>query len=113
MKTVKVLSNQNKIYNEVTNNTSYSNVQDNFSMHFVLQGHQRFRFGKRNITVHPGSFLVINEGTIFSSSIYSELPVNTFSIVYSPAFLKAFHRDYLLSDAVLLDEPFGNDDSDT
>ena len=103
MKTIKVLSNQNKIYNEVTTNSSRSNLQEDFSIRVALQGHERFRLGKQNLTVHPGSFLAINEGSVFSSSVYSDVPAHTFSILYSPAFLKTFHRDYSLSEPALLD----------
>jgi len=106
MKTVKVLSNQNKIYNEITTNASYCDLQEDFSIRIVLHGHERFRLGKRNLTVHPGSFLVINEGTVFSSSVYADIPANTSALLYSPTFLKKFHHNYLLSDKNLLDDPF-------
>ncbi|MEP6613315.1 MAG: AraC family transcriptional regulator [Mucilaginibacter sp.] len=111
MKTIKVLSNQIKIYNETATNASCNNLQEDFSIRFVLQGHERFRLGKRNLTVHPGSFLAINEGTVFSSSVYADVPANTFAILYSPAFLKTFHRDYLLSETALLDDPFSTGDT--
>jgi len=113
MKTVKILSNQNKIYNEVTTNASYNNLQEDFSIRVVVQGHERFRIGKRNLTLHPSSFLAINEATVFSSSVYADVPVNTFAILYSPAFLKTFHRDYLLSETALLDDPFNTGDTHT
>jgi AraC family transcriptional regulator len=106
MKTVKILKNQNKLYNEVTSSASYNDLMEEFSIRIVLSGNERYHIGKKNLTVYPGNFLVINEGTVFNRDIYSDVPANVFSILYCPQFLKSFHRDHTESEAALLDDPF-------
>lgn len=106
MKTIKVLANQNKLCNEITTNASYSDQKEDFSIRVAFNGSERFRIGKKNFTIHPGNFLVVNEGTVFSSSIYSDIPANTFSVLYSQSYLSAFHAGITKTDPALLDDPF-------
>jgi AraC-like DNA-binding protein len=109
MRTIQVLNNQNKLYNEVTNNASYQNVREEFSIRIVLSGNERYTIGRKEFAIYPGNFLVINEGTLFNSNIYSDSLTNTFSILYSDQFLRAFHRDNMSSEMSLLDDPFNPD----
>jgi AraC family transcriptional regulator len=113
MRTIKVLNNQNKIYNEITNHSSYRNISEEFSIRVVLTGNERYTTGKKDMTIYPGTFLVINDGTIFSSEIYSDVVANTFSVLYSADFLRAFHRDYTSYEKTLLDDPFKPDTDHT
>jgi AraC family transcriptional regulator len=106
MKTVTILRNQNKLYNEITSNASYNDLREEFSIRVVLSGTERYRLGKKNLVVYPGSFLVINEGTVFNTDIYSDVPANIFSILYSAQFLGAFHRDHTEGEMTMLDDPF-------
>jgi len=106
MKTIKILQNQNKLYNEVTSNASYTGLKEEFSIRVVLSGNERYRIHNKDLVVYPGNFLVINEGTVFNREIYSDVPANVFSILVSPQFIKEFHRNYTESDKALLDDPF-------
>ena len=106
MKKIQILNNHNKIYNEVTRSANYVNECDEFSMRIVLEGSESYRLGTKNLKIHPGNFLIINEGTVFSRDIDSDVPVNTFSILYTTQFLNAFHRDITSPDSLLLDDPF-------
>lgn len=112
MKTVKILTNQNKLYNEVTSNASYNDVREEFSIRVVLSGNERYSIGKKNLVIYPGNFLVINEGTVFNKDIYSDVPANVFSVLYSSRFLNAFHRDHTDNEMELLDDPFNADCAD-
>lgn len=113
MKIIKVLNNQNKLYNEITSNASYENQCEEFSFRVVFTGNERFNIGGKNLSIYPGSFLVINGGTVFSREIYSDIPANTFSILYNPKFLNEFHNDNVCSDDILLDDPFSQKNRST
>ena len=106
MKKVQILTNQNKIYSEVTTNASYANECGEFSIRMVVDGHEQYKLGNKKLKIFPGNFLVINEGTIFGREIYSDIPVNTISISYSSQFLKSFHNSVASSETALLDDPF-------
>lgn len=106
MKTIKVLTNQNKLCNEITSNARYDNQTDEFSIRMAFTGNEHYYFGNRNLNIYPGTFLVINKGTIFNREIYSDVPANTFSVLYSSQFLESFHRDYTKLGEALLDDPF-------
>src|SRR6185503_771539 len=77
-----------------------------FSIRMVVDGHEQYKLGNKKLKIFPGNFLVINEGTVFGREIYSDIPVNTISILYGSQFLKSFHHNATSSDAALLDEPF-------
>ncbi|MGN6396183.1 MAG: helix-turn-helix domain-containing protein [Mucilaginibacter sp.] len=106
MKKVQILTNQNKIYSEVTTSASYANECGEFSIRMVIDGHEQYKLGNKNLKVFPGNFLVINEGTVFAREIYSEIPVNTISISYNRQFLNSFHHSATSSDSALLEDPF-------
>jgi AraC-like DNA-binding protein len=106
MKKLQILTNQNKIYSEVTTSASYANECGEFSIRMVIDGHEQYKLGNKRLKIYPGNFLVINEGTVFGREIYSEMPVNTISILYGSQFLNSFHHSVTSSDAALIDEPF-------
>ncbi|MEP6614140.1 MAG: hypothetical protein ABJA76_19690, partial [Mucilaginibacter sp.] len=87
MKKIQVVNNQNKIYSEVTTNATYVNECHEFSIRMVIDGHEQYKLGNKKLSIFPGNFLVINEGTVFGREIYSEIPVNTISILYDSQFL--------------------------
>jgi AraC family transcriptional regulator len=105
MKTVKVLYNQNKLQSEITAEASYTDQKNELSLHAVFNGNESYTIGKRKVTVFPGNFLILNDGTSYDRAIYSNTVANTFAIYFSPKFLLDFHYGYSLSDGNLLDEP--------
>ena len=106
MRKIQVLQNQNKVQSETISNIKYANECQEFSVRMVFNGNERYTIGNRNVTVYPGNFLIINEGTIFSSEIASDVPVNTMSVLYTGPFLNSFHRTVTSTDNELMDEPF-------
>lgn len=106
MKKIQVVNNQNKIYSEVTTNATYANECHEFSIRMVIDGHEQYKLGNKKLSIFPGNFLVINEGTLFGREIYSEIPVNTISILYGSQFLNSFHHSVTAAHSLLLDEPF-------
>jgi AraC family transcriptional regulator len=105
MKTVKVLYNQNKLQSEITAEASYTDQKNELSLHAVFNGNESYTIGKRKVTVFPGNFLILNDGTSYDRAIYSNTVANTFAIYFSPKFLLDFQYGYSLSDRNLLDEP--------
>lgn len=110
MKFLRVLKNENKIYSETVQQAYYPEHMSNFSIKTVFSGNRTFTIGKRQLNLYPESFLVIKEGTAFSSKIDSSVPVNNLSISFSPSFLNDFNRMQKYNHAELLDEPFENGD---
>src|SRR3569833_1746059 len=106
MKKIQILTNQNKIYSEITTSASYANECGDFSIRMVIDGHEQYKLGNKKLKIFPGNFLVINEGTVFGREIYSDIPVNTISILYGSQFLNSFHHSATSPDDALLDEPF-------
>ena len=106
MRKIQVLQNQNKVQSETISKVKYANECQEFSVRMVFNGDERYTIGNRNITVYPGNFLIINEGTTFTSEISSDAPVNTMSVLYTGSFLNSFHRTIISTDNELLDEPF-------
>jgi len=106
MRKTQVLQNQNKVQSETISKVKYVNECQEFSVRMVFNGDERYTIGNRNISVYPGNFLIINEGTTFTSEIASDAPVNTMSVLYTASFLNSFHRTITSTDNELMDEPF-------
>jgi AraC family transcriptional regulator len=105
MKTLKVLYNQNKLYSEITTEASYIDQKNELSLRVVLNGSEKYKIGKRTVTVFPNNFLILNEGTSYDRVIYSDSIANTFAIFFSPKFLQDFQYGFSSSDQSLLDDP--------
>lgn len=110
MKFLRVLKNENRISSETVQQAYYPEHKSNFSIKTVFSGHRTFKIGKRQLNLYPESFVVIKNGTSYSSVIDSSVPVNNLSISFSPAFLSDFNRMQKYNHADLLDEPFQDGD---
>lgn len=106
MRKVQVLKNQNKVQIETISKVKYADECQEFSVRMVFNGDEHYNIGNRNVVVYPGNFLIINEGTTFTSEIASDAPVNTMSVLYTASFLNSFHRTITSTDSELMDEPF-------
>jgi len=71
----------------------------------VFNGSETYKIGKRTVTVFPGNFLIINEGTSYDRTIYSDSMANTFAIYFSQKFLQDFQHGFSASDRTLIEEP--------
>lgn len=106
MKIVKVLSNNNQISSETAQEAFYPAKPSNLTFKAVFSGYETCDIGRRRINIFPGGFLILNEGTSFSSRIESDIPVNNLSISFDPAFVSDFSRAYESNDMEMLDNPF-------
>lgn len=110
MKFLRVLKNENQISSETVKQAFYSETKSNFSIKTVFSGNRTFTIGKRQLNLYPESFLVIKDGTTYSSEIDSSVPVNNLSISFSPSFLNDFNRMQKFNHTELLDKPFEEGD---
>ncbi len=107
MKIIRELNNKNRLVSETATDAFYKDHNADLSMHFVSSGSKYYSLGNRNLTLYPGNFLVLKNGTNYSGKINSDIPVNEFSISFSSAFVDDFSRAYSSTDKQLLDEPCG------
>jgi AraC-like DNA-binding protein len=101
MEYLRTLKNNNVIYSS-TRNTRYSHqTTSNFSIRFVFSGNERYNIGKRQLSIHTDSFLILNKGTQYTSSVESAIPVQSFGISFDDKFLQDFKNSWQLKDDTL------------
>lgn len=98
----KVLENRNKITSTTLNQKSYTETTGNFSIRFVFSGNETCSIGRRQLSIHTDSFIILNKGTQFTSNIDPRLPVNVFSIEFDDDFLSDFNKKFLRHDKAML-----------
>src|SRR5258708_38093363 len=100
----KILNNKNRITSTTLNQKSYTETTGNFSIRFVFRGNEVCSIGRRQLSIHSDSFIILNKGTQFTSSSDPRLPVNVFSIEFDDSFLTDFNTNFFKGkNAVLLD----------
>ncbi|MBW4891689.1 AraC family transcriptional regulator [Mucilaginibacter sp. HMF5004] len=101
----KTLTNNNKILCETREHRYQIQCTDDFTLKFALSGNEVYRLGRRELSIYPDSFLILNKGTQYTSKIDSQTPVEVFSIAYDQNFLNDFNNAYANTDSSLLDNP--------
>src|SRR5689334_7636908 len=91
MEYMRVLKNRNKIISTTSDLRSYSETTANFSIRFVFSGNETCAIGRRQLSLHTDSFIMMNKGTQFTSSSDLRLPVNMLSIEFDEDFLNEFN----------------------
>jgi len=92
MEYLKTLKNNNIIY---SGNRTYKSLQQStadFSLRFVFSGKEDYCIGRRNLTIYPDSFLILNKGTQYSSVTDCASPVHSFVISFDEQFIEDFKR---------------------
>ena len=92
MEYFKTLDNNNRIANMTTTQRSYTETAGNLSIRFVLSGNETYTIGRRQISIHNDSFLILNKGTRFTSNTDPRFPANVFSVEFDSDFLKDFYE---------------------
>jgi AraC-like DNA-binding protein len=90
MEYLKILKNNNIIYSGTRNHKCPQQQTADFTMRFVFSGNENYSIGRRNLTIYPDSFLVLNKGTQYSSIIDCPFPVHAFSISFDKKFIDGF-----------------------
>jgi len=95
MKYLRILKNKNKITSTTSDHRSYSETAGNFSIRFVFSGNETCSIGRRQLSLHTDSFIILNKGTQFTSSSDPRLPVNVLSVEFDEEFLNEFTAGFL------------------
>lgn len=101
MEYLRTLRNNNVIYSGIRNTYSQQTTSD-FSIRFVFSGNERYNIGKRQLSIHTDSFLILNKGTHYTSTVESAIPVQSFGISFDDKFLQDFKNNWQLKDDTLL-----------
>ena len=92
MEYLKTLKNNNIIYSGTRNHKCLQQQAPDFTMRFVFSGNENYNIGRRNLTIYPDSFLVLNKGTQYSSVIDCPFTVHAFAISFNEKFIAAFRN---------------------
>ena len=90
MEYLRILKNKNKVTCTTFDHRSYSETTGNFSIRFVFSGNETCAIGRRQLSLHTDSFIMLNKGTLFTSSNDPRLPVNVLSIEFDEEYLNEF-----------------------
>jgi len=93
MRYSKTLSNHNTISADTANHQQQTKLSGELTLHFIFGGDARYSIGRRELTLYPDQFLILNKGTQYTSRIDSGTPVDSFSIGFDQAFLRDFWND--------------------
>lgn len=90
----RILKNRNRITSTTPDHRSFTATTENFSIRFVLSGNEICSIGRRQLSLHNDSFIILNKGTQYASSSDSRLPVHVFSIEFDDDFLNDFKASF-------------------
>lgn len=94
MEYLRILKNRNKITSTTSDHRTYSETTGNFSVRFVFSGNESCSIGRRQLSLHTDSFIMLNKGTHFTSSSDPRLPLNVLSVEFDEGFLKEFNAKF-------------------
>ena len=75
------------------------------SVKCAFGGQEIYEVAGRSLPVEDGSYLILNEGQRYASSIDSQTPVESISIFFNPIFARSVWRSLRESHEKLMDEP--------
>jgi AraC-like DNA-binding protein len=101
----RILVNKKGVTEIVSGNKPDKTIAANFSVRLVLHGNETCTIGRRQLSVHSDSFLIINKGTQFSSYCDVRLPVNILSIEFEDDFLDDFNSKFFKGNKAILFDP--------
>ncbi|MDB5145848.1 MAG: helix-turn-helix transcriptional regulator [Mucilaginibacter sp.] len=101
----RILENKNKITSTTLNQKTYTETTGNFSIRFIFSGNETCSIGRRQLSVHSDSFIILNKGTRFTSNSDPRFPVNVFSIEFDDDFLNVFNSNFLKGNKAILFDP--------
>lgn len=92
---LRILKNKNKVTCTTSDHRTYLETTTNFSIRFVFSGNETCSIGRRQLSLHTDSFIMLNKGTQFTSSSDPRLPVNMLTVEFDEDFLKEFSSGLL------------------
>jgi AraC family transcriptional regulator len=93
---IKVLSNGNRIVNSTIPAKSVSQTTSRFTMRFVFGGSELCAVGRRQLSIHNDSFIVLNKDTRFTSDFGILMPESVFAIEFDEEFMNDFNHENLV-----------------
>src|ERR1700743_27637 len=98
----RILENKNKISSTTLNQKIYTETAGNFSIRFIFSGNETCSIGRRQLSIHTDSFIILNKGTSFTRNRDPRLLVNVFSIEFDDIFLSDFKSHFLKGNKAIL-----------
>jgi AraC family transcriptional regulator len=99
----RTLRNNNKINSRTSSKQHELQCCADFNIRFVLSGNESYHLGRRRLSIHPDSFLILNKGTQYASSVVSNDPARTFSINFDQKFLADFKDSWQCKSTEMLE----------
>jgi len=106
-----IVVDKNCITSEHSSNAFHCETTDTYTIKMVLRGQASYIVGNRELTLSPGYFLFLNCGTKYCNRISSDTQVNTFSLLFDPAFVRNFQYANTATDSSVLSDFKGRDDT--
>lgn len=104
-----VFLENNVIINARSSNVRYDEHWGPLSLKFAFGGSEHYRIRNKILSVDDRRFLIVNDGSFYSSSIRSEQAVESFTMNFSPSFVRSVLSAHGQSDEDNIDarEPHG------
>ncbi|MBK5271298.1 MAG: helix-turn-helix transcriptional regulator [Bacteroidia bacterium] len=96
----------NSIINARASNIAYPEHWGGFSIKCAFGGEEFYQVQNRKYAVNDNNFLIFNEGQHYSSYIFSNSIVESFTLNFTSGFVQEVNSNCLHSDEQLLDNPF-------
>ncbi len=84
---------------------AYPEHWGSLSVKCAFNGNEYYQSGSCHYTVNDTNYLIFNDGRTYSSHIYSDKEVESFTVNFSPAFERKVVVGFLLTDQTNLDDP--------
>jgi AraC family transcriptional regulator len=104
----KTLRNNNKICSRTVSESYSCLFSSDLTIRFVLSGNECYHIGRRNLSIFPDSFIVLNKGSQFSTNIDSCIAVQSFFIIFDQKFVADFINCWRIKDSKLLNSECHN-----
>ncbi|NUN70903.1 MAG: helix-turn-helix transcriptional regulator [Bacteroidetes bacterium] len=93
-----IFRENNVIINAESSHVEYGDHWGPLSVKCAFNGREFYRSDSRTVAVDDDSFLIFNEGKVYSSYIRSETKVRSFTINFSPSFVDAVYASMTAAD---------------
>jgi len=97
---------QNIVFNAISNKSSCDRHVGCLSIKMVSGGEELYGVGRRQLTVRPGQFLILNNDQEYACRIDTMGQVRVQSVFFGKEFASAAFHDALCNEEALLDNPF-------